>query len=416
MRGALRPKLEYAGAISQELAHIPAARVFHMKRLIFLPTLAALGLLCACAHYGTIPAPSSLQGPSSITGESLSPQTIIRLGSFTEYTLPSNLYPTELTHGPYSTLWFVPSFPGVVQPPAAAVQFSDSSGATHIFEAGTAPTNPPKYLYYSLPGIISVGGAIYYTAAIDTGTTFDTWAIRVTPQGADTYKDLGITGIPPVTITNFTVGADGNLWYAYFMNGGVVTEISPSSFAASAASSVTVHLSSGWCPNWVQSGPLNRIYATARYCGGAPYPTHDSLLYVITTAGTIVCKFVLANNSFPQRLATGSDRNLWVLEPNVNKIARVTPTGVVTQFSVPTPGATLVGITPGADGALWFTEYSGNKIGRITTSGHFTEYSLPNPNSGPGGIVTCTTNCPPHGGVWFTEFNTNRIGKFVSPL
>jgi virginiamycin B lyase len=37
---------------------------------------------------------------------------------------------------------------------------------------------------------------------------------------------------------------------------------------------------------------------------------------------------------------------------------------------------------------LWFTEDSGNKIGRITPAGVITEFSIPTPNSRPYDIAT----------------------------
>jgi virginiamycin B lyase len=41
------------------------------------------------------------------------------------------------------------------------------------------------------------------------------------------------------------------------------------------------------------------------------------------------------------------------------------------------------GITLGSDGNLWFTERFANRIGKITTSGTITEYDLPTPNAQP---------------------------------
>ena len=51
-----------------------------------------------------------------------------------------------------------------------------------------------------------------------------------------------------------------------------------------------------------------------------------------------------------------------------NRIGRITPLGVVTEFSAGiTAGAGPLGITAGPDGNLWFTEPNGNRIGRIST-------------------------------------------------
>src|SRR5438552_2044428 len=53
-------------------------------------------------------------------------------------------------------------------------------------------------------------------------------------------------------------------------------------------------------------------------------------------------------------VAAGPDGNLWFTEHDVNKIGRITPAGVVTEF--PIPGVGPDSITAGPDGQLWFTE------------------------------------------------------------
>jgi virginiamycin B lyase len=70
--------------------------------------------------------------------------------------------------------------------------------------------------------------------------------------------------------------------------------------------------------------------------------------------------------------------------------------------------ATRAAITAGFDGNLWFTEYTGNKIGRITPSGTITEFTIPTPSSTPLGIVS-----GPDGAIWFAETATNKIGRLV---
>jgi len=56
----------------------------------------------------------------------------------------------------------------------------------------------------------------------------------------------------------------------------------------------------------------------------------------------------------------------------------------------------------------WFTEWSGNKIGRITPSGVITEFTIPTPSSNPGGIAA-----GPDGNIWFIEQNGNKIGQLI---
>jgi len=80
----------------------------------------------------------------------------------------------------------------------------------------------------------------------------------------------------------------------------------------------------------------------------------------------------LIRDSGPFAITAGRDGNLWFTEFFGNRIAQITPAGVVTEFPpLPNP-APLNGpraITVGPDGNLWFTEYYGNRIGRVTPPG-----------------------------------------------
>jgi virginiamycin B lyase len=69
-----------------------------------------------------------------------------------------------------------------------------------------------------------------------------------------------------------------------------------------------------------------------------------------------------------------------------NKIGKITPDGVVTEFSIPTPNSDTNFISAGPDGNVWFTEFVGNKIGRITPDGVISEFLLPT-DSEPLGIT-----------------------------
>src|SRR5262249_19243621 len=120
-----------------------------------------------------------------------------------------------------------------------------------------------------------------------------------------------------------------------------------------------------------------------------------------------VTEFGLLPASGPYELTTGPDGNVWFTENTSNKIGRITTSGTVTEFSIPTSNSGPQSITTGPDGALWFTENASNKIGRITTGGSFTEFSLAS-GSHPLGIATGS-----NGNLWFTEYGTNKIGEIV---
>jgi len=75
-----------------------------------------------------------------------------------------------------------------------------------------------------------------------------------------------------------------------------------------------------------------------------------------------VTEFKLA----PNAVTAGPDGNIWFTESSPDRIARITPAGVVTKFSVGlTPGSNPIGIASGPGYTIWFVEISGNRIGRV---------------------------------------------------
>jgi streptogramin lyase len=118
----------------------------------------------------------------------------------------------------------------------------------------------------------------------------------------------------------------------------------------------------------------------------------------LTPTGTITEFTIPTPLSYPLGIAAGPDGNLWFTE--TQKIGRITPAGVITEFplSVLWSGSGPNKIAAGPDGNLWFTETDGSGIGKITTNGAIGEYGLPNDNSNPTGITT-----GPDGNVWFAE-------------
>jgi streptogramin lyase len=115
-----------------------------------------------------------------------------------------------------------------------------------------------------------------------------------------------------------------------------------------------------------------------------------------------------------QVLAVGPDGAPWVTLTNLNSttgecaLGRLGAGGGVTVFPVSTTtDCGLAGITTGPDGALWFTEGRTNKLGRMTTTGSVTEYPVPTASAGLGRIVSAS------GSLWFTEQATNKIGRYT---
>ncbi|MDQ5913717.1 MAG: virginiamycin lyase, partial [Patescibacteria group bacterium] len=78
-------------------------------------------------------------------------------------------------------------------------------------------------------------------------------------------------------------------------------------------------------------------------------------------------------------MALGPDGNMWFVKLNQDKIGKVTPEGMITEYEL-TPGDGPLSIAAGPDGNMWFTAYSqssfSKKIGKITMSGSITFYDV----------------------------------------
>ncbi len=106
-------------------------------------------------------------------------------------------------------------------------------------------------------------------------------------------------------------------------------------------------------------------------------------------------------------VAAGPDGNIWFTEQDNNKVGKMTPTGAVTEFTLPTADSEPEQIIAGPDGALWFIESGVDQIGRITTAGKISEFTVPSDGS------PQTLAAGPDGNVWFIDSGSNAIGKIT---
>src|SRR5262249_32973559 len=84
---------------------------------------------------------------------------------------------------------------------------------------------------------------------------------------------------------------------------------------------------------------------------------------------------------------------------------RCMPAGITEFTTGLTPASAPTSIVQGADGNFWFTEFNAARIGRITPAGVVTEFTVP-VGSGPLDVVS-----GPDGNLYFTERFTDRIGR-----
>jgi virginiamycin B lyase len=79
----------------------------------------------------------------------------------------------------------------------------------------------------------------------------------------------------------------------------------------------------------------------------------------------------------PVDLWAGVGPTVWFSEFYAAKVGVIhTDTGQIQEFALPTSGAGANGITLGADGNMWVGEYFKGKIARVTPTGQIAEFTV----------------------------------------
>jgi virginiamycin B lyase len=112
-------------------------------------------------------------------------------------------------------------------------------------------------------------------------------------------------------------------------------------------------------------------------------------------------------DSFPQGIARGADGNLWFAERGIDRIGRITPAGVITEFPIPSPSPTaeLNLVTSGPDGHIWFSQDSRDSLGRFdpASPGQMQEIPIPTRVEVAGFVDG------QDGDLWFAEFYPHNV-------
>lgn len=274
----------------------------------------------------------------------------------------------------------------VPTPSAIRIPSPSANPAAGRFDMFPVPTQ------YGSPYAITVGPDrnLWFTEA-NNGNKI----ARITVDGNITEYPLSGPGRQVLSITT---GPDGNLWFAE-LGANRIGRMTPTGKVTEFAGH-----SAGY-PTGITNGPDGKLWYTAAS------PQCQDFIGRITTAGQI-SEFKLPGRcAQPRGITTGPDRNLWFTE--ASGIGSITPNGDISEFPLaPGTGSGMpYDITAGPDGALWFVEYQpqgGDRIGRITTSGQLTEYGLPTQNAGLQAITVGSD-----GNLWFTEGHADQIGRIT---
>jgi len=110
----------------------------------------------------------------------------------------------------------------------------------------------------------------------------------------------------------------------------------------------------------------------------------------------------------PLRVTTATTfLDYWFTEQGASKVARMTPTGNITEFPLPTPNTYPLGITAGNTGRFWFCERTGSALGEIIDDGDLSSI-IEHPLSVGSGPLEITLGPDNH--VWFTEVDSGKLG------
>jgi len=176
-----------------------------------------------------------------------------------------------------------------------------------------------------------------------------------------------------------TRGPDGNYWFTK-SNGvcmttqnGYITEFDfPDEIKVS--------------PTKIIAGPDNNLWISG-----------TNSIRKLSPAGNLA-RFPIPSQNYVSDLTVGPDGNVWFSETSLSGteyIGRVTPLGVITEFSYPPILGHAYGLISGPDNYLWFMGY--RHIGKITTSGEVTIFEI---KSGfPSSLILGLD-----GNMWFGEY------------
>jgi streptogramin lyase len=257
--------------------------------------------------------------------------------------------PKQITPGPDGNLWFISSeaIPGV----GAVARIVPASGAVTTYLTNAAPRDTALLLDDI---VTAADGNLWFTGRLPSMVPDYDYELpalgTITPGGMFIVPDLiGSSGAA------IALGPDGNLW-----SGGSFLGVIDSVWRQAAlATSVTVSTT----PQALVTGPDANLWLVASNGGGAALVGR---VVPNDPGNEVLTEFPVATSGNLLVIAAGPDGNLWFTENLANKLAKITPAGVVTELAcIPTASSGPTSITVGSDGRLWFTETGAGKIARM---------------------------------------------------
>lgn len=353
-----------------------------MNRFVFAYVAVIVLITSACDASRMLPL-SAVPTRGDTTSASLASSTPTSVDSPTSQpapTQPATTTPTSTPIGGFSITDFtIPNLPGMGN--AGAIS-AGADGSIWFIDSRTEFTTPTSQ---------------------STGRVSHAVVGRITPTGTVTEFPLGVNSDPG----GITAGSDGNLWFTE-TGSKKIAQITPSGTVTE------FDVPGGHLGRSIAAGPDKNIWFTGAWVPRSNGPG-STAIGRITTNGKITL-YPLPLLTDAADIVAGPDGNLWYLEnwtkhvgnvdKTLDKIARITPTGMVKEFQLPGAETTLRAIAAGPDGRLWFSglfdSFKDTRLGRISTVGT-TNYIQVSDTPDHFAIG-------PDGNMWFTVHNAGIIG------
>ena len=253
------------------------------------------------------------------------------------FDLPGVATNSQLTVGPGGDVWVaLEQAVGRVSPTGSVtVLASGDLGDTIGFLTG---------------GITTAGGFVWVSQSPGAGKEA---LVKIPPANPGAAAGVPGTGITAGS-TAVTTGPDGNIWVA---TSGQVTKVPPSDPA-----SATSYPVAGLTPKAMTASGDGTLWVTDTDNGGR--------VLNLTTAGAATPYTV---GGQPQFLAASPGGQVVFGNPNNDpqQIGRLLPGGLPLTLDRPS-GSDPFGVAYGADGAFWVAEFAGNRLARVTPDGVLT--------------------------------------------
>jgi virginiamycin B lyase len=154
------------------------------------------------------------------------------------------------------------------------------------------------------------------------------------------------------------------------------------------------------------STPIVRLGRLALAPDGAVWFA-DILMASVTRLqnGAFTTHSVGQQGATPYGIALDRNGNVWTTLQGPDKLGRLSASGELTTFDVPTRNSGLGDLAVDQGGAVWFLELRANKVGRFA-EGRFIEFDVPTPSAGLASLAAA-----PDGSLWFTELGAAKLGR-----